>query len=86
CRHHGVTEVVSGPSSVRFSPAGLPDSRQLRLKRLYPGTIIKDTQILVPRPTTGSIPRRPVDGLELVHWASQVVMATYETAQAAPVV
>ncbi len=86
CRRHGVTEVVSGPSSVRFSPAGLPDSRQLRLKRLYPGTIVKDSQILVPRPTTGGIPRRPVDGLELVEWASQVVTATYETAQAAPVV
>ena len=86
CRHHGVTEVVCGPSTVRFAPAGLLDSRELRLQRMYPGTIIKDTQILVPRPTTGSMPKRPVDGLGLIEWASQVVTNVYETTTAASIV
>ena len=86
CRLHGVTEVVCGPSTVRFEPAGLLDSRELRLKRMYPGTIIKDTQILVPRPTTGSMPKRAVDGLGLIEWASQVVTNVYETTQVASVV
>ena len=81
CREHGVTEVVCGPSTVRFAPAGLPDSRELRLKRLYPGTIIKERQILVPRPTTGALPKRPVDGLGLIEWASQVVTNVYVAAQ-----
>jgi len=79
CRDHGVTEVVAMPSTIRFAPAGLPDSRELRLKRMYPGTIIKESQLLVPRPTTGAVPRRPVDGLGLLEWATQVVTNVYVT-------
>jgi transcription-repair coupling factor (superfamily II helicase) len=86
CREHGVTEVVCGPSTVRYAPAGLPDSRELRLKRLYPGAIIKERQILVPRPTTGALPKRPVDGLGLIEWASQVVTNVYVAAQPASIV
>jgi transcription-repair coupling factor (superfamily II helicase) len=85
CRDHGVTEVVAMPSTIRFAPAGLPDSRELRLKRMYPGTIIKESQLLVPRPTTGAVPRRPVDGLGLLEWATQVVTNVYETSPAVSV-
>jgi transcription-repair coupling factor (superfamily II helicase) len=85
CREHGVTEVVGMPSTIRFAPAGLPDSRELRLKRMYPGTIVKESQLLVPRPTTGAVPRRPVDGLGLLEWATQVVTNVYETTPAVSV-
>ena len=82
CREHGVTEVVSMPSTIRFAPAKLLDSKQLRLARMYPGTIIKDTHILVPRPTTGGIPRQAVTGLGLVEWAGQLVTNVYESTHA----
>jgi len=37
---------------VRFGPLQLPESQQLRVQRLYPGTLVKDAvqTILVPMP------------------------------------
>ena len=51
-RDHGVQEIVPQGKVVRFSPMSLPESRQVRLQRLYPGATIKSAldQILVPKP------------------------------------
>lgn len=51
-REHGIEEIVPQGKVVRFSPVSLPESRQLRLKRLYPGSTVKPAvdQILVPKP------------------------------------
>ncbi|GAA4896197.1 transcription-repair coupling factor [Tessaracoccus lubricantis] len=53
-REHGVQEIVPQGKVVRFSPLVLPESRQLRLQRLYPGSVVKEAtdQILVPKPDT----------------------------------
>ena len=77
CRDAHVDEVVAQGKYTRFAPAGLPDSRQLRLRRIYPGSIIKDSHILVPTPMTDTMPRRPVAGPEIVDWASAVVTGIY---------
>ncbi|MEO7588227.1 MAG: transcription-repair coupling factor [Arachnia sp.] len=52
CREHGIEEVVVQGKNVRFSPVNLPESRQMRLQRLYPGAVVKNATelILVPRP------------------------------------
>ncbi len=51
-RRHGITEIVPQGKVVRFAPVDLPESRQLRLQRLYPGSVVKPAlnQILVPKP------------------------------------
>lgn len=86
CREAGLTEVVSQGRSVRFSPiAGrrgpdgkelsLPDSRRVRLDRLYPGTLVKSAAnlLLVPAPRTARVGGQPIVGDELIAWASAFV-------------
>ena len=40
-RRAGLTEIAAQGNQVRFGPVDLPDSAQMRLKRLYPGSILK---------------------------------------------
>ncbi|HYP44739.1 MAG TPA: transcription-repair coupling factor [Propionibacteriaceae bacterium] len=74
-RHAGITEVVSQGNFIRFGPAELLESKALRLKRLYPGSVIKETAkiILVPRPTTARIGGQPLRDHELLQWCERVV-------------
>ena len=55
-RAAGVGEIVMAGPRVRFHPVDPPESRQLRLTRLHPGTLVKPAvrTILVPRPPAGS--------------------------------
>ena len=50
--------------NVRFAPVDLPDSRVVRLNRLYPKSIVKApvSTILVPRPQTAGIGGQPIAG------------------------
>ncbi len=75
-RSSGVSDIAAQGSSIRFAPVGpLPESRQLRLSRLYPGTIIKPTTrtILVPAPRTARVGGRPLRDREVLDWAAQLV-------------
>jgi len=76
-RECGVSEVVAQGSFVRFAPAGLPDSRELRLKRVYPGSVTKDSHVLVPRPMASVVPKVQLAGQALLDWATDVVRALY---------
>nr|WP_226996256.1 transcription-repair coupling factor [Tessaracoccus flavus] len=51
-REHGIQEIVPQGKVVRLAPVSLPESKQLRLQRLYPGSTVKTSveQILVPKP------------------------------------
>ncbi len=51
-REYGVEEIVAQGKWVRFQPVHLPESRQMRLQRLYPGSVVKSAteQLLVPKP------------------------------------
>ncbi|GAB3871014.1 transcription-repair coupling factor [Kibdelosporangium lantanae] len=55
CRAHGVTEVTTQGSSIRFAPLDLRDSQLVRLKRLHPKANYKavTNTVTVPRPTEG---------------------------------
>ena len=65
-RAAGLTDVAAQGNMVRFAPADLPESRQMRLTRLYPGAQIKTVpgtetaQVLIPKPIL-EIPRCPSD-------------------------
>ena len=78
-RRAGLAEVGVAGSSVRFAPAPLPESRVVRLQRLYPRSVIKQATatILVPRPTTagntGRLGGAPLRDLALLDWAREVV-------------
>ncbi len=52
CRTYGLTEVVVQGKNLRFAPVELPQSRQLRLQRLYPGAVLKKSPplLLLPKP------------------------------------
>ena len=53
----------------------LPESRQLRVQRLYPGTLVKaqNRTMLVPRPRTAVVGGQPVVGAELIAWCRELV-------------
>ena len=79
-RRAGLREVTLQGNHVRFSPVELRESQTMRIKRLYPATVVKATvkSILVPRPTTARIGGRPVGDVELLHWAAGVIDAVID--------
>ena len=64
-------------SYVRFGPLQLPESQQLRLQRLYPGTLVKDAvrTILVPRPMTSRVAGQPLRDTAVLRWAGDLIRA-----------
>jgi transcription-repair coupling factor (superfamily II helicase) len=76
-RKAGLTDVVVQGNFIRFSPVDLPDSKQLRLKRLYPGSVIKEKAglMLVPRPRPRQIGGPQIKDAELLAWCTEVVSA-----------
>ncbi|GCD45277.1 transcription-repair coupling factor [Streptomyces paromomycinus] len=72
-RSCGVTDITLQGSNVRFGPVELRESQELRLKRLYPRTVLKPAtrQALVPRPATGKIGGKPLVGRELLAWVGE---------------
>jgi transcription-repair coupling factor (superfamily II helicase) len=84
-RQAGVGEVTVAGRNVRFAPVSLPESRVVRLQRLYPKSIVKAglETILVPRPGTpghsaGSTGGRPLEGVALLEWARTVIDAVID--------
>ncbi len=83
CRRYGITEVsatgsAGQPSTLRLSPLTLPDSAQIRLKRIYPTANYRATtatvQVPVPRTGTGiGAPR--IRDLELAQMVADLVLA-----------
>jgi transcription-repair coupling factor (superfamily II helicase) len=78
-RAHGVTEIGAvSASTVRVSPLTLPDSAQLRLKRLYSGANYRATtsMVQVPIPRSGSGVGAPrIRDLDLVAFAAGLLLA-----------
>ena len=79
-RRAGVGEVTIAGKNVRFAPVTLPDSRVVRLDRLYPKSIVKAPvqTILVPRPHVGGVLGKPLDGIALLQWAHGVIDAVID--------
>ncbi|WP_425832833.1 transcription-repair coupling factor [Streptomyces fractus] len=69
----GVGEIVLQGNNIRFAPVELRESQELRLKRLYPGTVIKSAthQLLVPRPKPQKMGGKPVVGRDLLAWVGE---------------
>ena len=74
-RQAGIGEATIAGRNVRFAPVSLPESRVVRLNRLYPKSIVKAPveTILVPRPGTPGATGRPLTGIALLEWARGVI-------------
>jgi transcription-repair coupling factor (superfamily II helicase) len=60
---------------IRFGPLPLPDSKQMRLKRLYPESVYKaaaDT-VSLPRPMTRRVGGEPMRDTTLLSWAVELL-------------
>ncbi|CAN5454119.1 transcription-repair coupling factor [soil metagenome] len=74
-REAGIGEVTIAGKNVRFAPVSLPESRAIRLNRIYPKSIVKTSvdTVLVPRPGTPGATGRPLEGIALLEWARVVI-------------
>lgn len=85
CREYGITEIGAvSASTIKLSPLVLPDSAQLRLKRMYPGAHYRATtstvQVPIPRETDGiGSPR--IRDLELVQMVAGLVLVLHGKGQ-----
>ncbi len=79
-REAGIGEVTIAGRNVRFAPVSLPESRTVRLQRLYPKSIVKTQldSVLVPRPGTPGHLGKPVEGVALLEWARNVIDAVLD--------
>ncbi len=88
-RAAGLTDVGAMGTMIRFAPADLPESRRMRLTRLYPGAQLKTVpgtetaQVLVPKPKTARIGGKDLVDREILEWARGVVEAVFAKEPAA---
>ena len=76
CRRLGVTEVAVAGSQIRIGPVTLPDSAQLRLRRLYPKASYKPAAqvVTVPKPVEGGrIGGAAVRDQALLDWCAELM-------------
>ncbi len=98
CRRYGITEVAGQGNLIRFAPVDLPESAQMRLKRLHPRAQLKlaSQTLSLPKPTEGQsgaggqkgpvrMGAAPLRDLELLAWCEQLFVALFgERPAAAP--
>jgi len=78
-RRAGLTDITLQGSHVRFAPVVLPDSRTVRVQRLYPKTLLKPAvrTMLVPVPksgaSSGGFGGEPLRDTELLAWCAEVI-------------
>ncbi|MGE5133710.1 MAG: transcription-repair coupling factor, partial [Gemmatimonadota bacterium] len=86
-RRAGLTDITLQGSYIRFSPVELPDSRQVRVQRLYPKTVLKPAvrTMLVPvprassggRPGAAALGAPPLRDQQLLAWCAELVEAVF---------
>ncbi len=74
-RRAGLTDITAAGNHIRFGPVELPDSRQVRVQRLYPKTLLKPAvrTMLVPVPRTANIGGQPLRDTELLTWCGEII-------------
>ncbi|MFV0407964.1 MAG: transcription-repair coupling factor [Propioniciclava sp.] len=76
----GLTEVITAGTMIRFGPVELPESRDARRQRLYPGSRVNkaNRHLFLPRPMTRQIGGEPVQDAALLAWATEAVSALFD--------
>ncbi|WP_193081342.1 transcription-repair coupling factor [Brevibacterium aurantiacum] len=74
----GINDIVVQGNFVRFGPLELEDSQVVRLKRLYPKSLLKPAirSVLVPKPMSGSgFDAKEMTDSDILRWAHQFLDA-----------
>jgi transcription-repair coupling factor (superfamily II helicase) len=87
-RRAGLTDITQQGNHIRFSPVELPESREVRVQRLYPRTVLKPAvrTMLVPVPKADgaragsgrpavSLGAPPLRDQELLAWCEELIEA-----------
>ncbi|MBC2642995.1 MULTISPECIES: transcription-repair coupling factor [unclassified Rhodococcus (in: high G+C Gram-positive bacteria)] len=78
-REYGLEEIAVVGTQLKISPMALPDSKQLRLKRIYPSAQYRATtgmvQLPLPRSGSGGIGAERVRDVELLQYIADFVLA-----------
>ncbi|MDI3240583.1 transcription-repair coupling factor [Arthrobacter sp. AL08] len=89
-REAGLSDVALQGNFIKFSPAQLPESKLMRLSRMYPGAQSKPAldAVLIPKPKTARIGGRDLQDAEILEWANGVIRNIFSDAPlaAAPAV
>lgn len=75
-RTYGIHEIMLMGKNIKFGPVeDLPDSRAMRLKRMYPGASYRAPlkAIMVPRPKTQAVTGKDLVDAELLTWAGEFI-------------
>ncbi|MEC5180209.1 transcription-repair coupling factor [Arthrobacter sp. CG_A4] len=74
-REAGLSDVALQGNFIKFSPAQLPESKLMRLTRMYPGSQAKPAldAVLIPKPKTARIGGRDLQDAEILDWANGVI-------------
>ncbi|MFD6099585.1 transcription-repair coupling factor [Nocardiopsis flavescens] len=85
-RSAGLQDVVLQGSQIRFTPVELRESQELRLRRMYPKSLLKEATrtLLVPVPKAGGMGGKPLRDLELLAWCTELVNAVFEPGRRKP--
>ncbi|GGT18438.1 transcription-repair coupling factor [Nonomuraea spiralis] len=78
-RSAGLTDVTLQGQNIKFGPARLRESQQVRLDRLYKKAIYKQAAetLLVPVPKTKPLGGQPLRDLDLLKWCGDLVEAMF---------
>ncbi|MDP5227303.1 MULTISPECIES: transcription-repair coupling factor [Arthrobacter] len=76
----GLTDVATQGNFIKFAPAALPESKVMRLNRMYPGSQVKpalNNAILIPKPKTARVGGRDLADAQVLEWARNVLNALF---------
>ena len=81
-REAGLSDVALQGNFIKFSPAQLPESKTMRLNRMYPGAQSKPAldAVLIPKPKTAKIGGRDLQDAEILEWANGVIRNIFSDA------
>ena len=86
-RASGLSDVATQGTMIRFAPADLPESREMRLKRMYQGAQIKAIpgtdrhMVLIPKPKTDRIGGKDLVDEAILAWAREALDSIFPVAQ-----
>jgi len=85
-RDAGISEVTAQGKYIRFHPVELPESRVVRLNRLYPKSLYKAPvrTMLVPRPQPVGFGAQAPRDEELLDWTRQVIDSVIQPGDGQP--
>lgn len=73
-----LSEVVAMGKVLRITPVKLADSKQIRLRRMYPDAKYQDAQGVLTLPLPGGRLGKPISDTELIDWLLGIFRAIFE--------